>query len=296
MVSSSKETVRRSIQKYLQIQNRADAEVEVVAIGSNAISGRTPLVVVNSTLTIDQSNKAQQQVELLYVIDAMADADLSEEETQIISGIIASNGGFYSQSDLQTALSLPSDAEIEVDGDVVTATYPTGEVKEIQTVELIEQLADEYIQNEDIYEEKRQELSIQLDAAVKAIQSNSIEIDNCKFIDSDAELMQLNRSIQAVKAAITNKASSETDNSMTTDRQRASEADISANASIDDSTKSISNASSDQELSERVSEVTASKLNLSKLLFIVILIVAIALITASLIFVYTSPIRTVNRQ
>lgn len=200
------ETVANAIRKYIDIKHESIVETKVSAVASNTIEGDIVIARHGSDLTIEQANKLKQQVEVVYIYNAMN--DVSEDELFVIESIrsrFADADGFWDEAYIRSLLGSEYDEaalELDLDSKQIKATFETGEIAVIPLDELEAKLVADYKHNENTFTQSfisnyHHSIDI-LKTAVKAVQSNRVNLKDVTLVESQVSWKQTNDSIQEV--------------------------------------------------------------------------------------------------
>lgn len=200
------ETVASAIRKYIDIKHESIVETKVSAAASNTIEGDVVIARHGSDLTIEQANKLKQQVEVVYIYNAMN--DVSEDELFVIESIrsrFADADGFWDEAYIRSLLGSEYDEaalELDLDSKQIKATFETGEIAVIPLDELEAKLVADYKHNENTFTQSfisnyHHSIDI-LKTAVKAVQSNRVNLKDVTLVESQVSWKQTNDSIQEV--------------------------------------------------------------------------------------------------
>lgn len=200
------EAIASAIRKYIDIKRDSIVETKVSAVASNDIKGDVVIARHGSELTIEQSNKLKQQVEVVYIYNALN--DVSEDELFVIESIrsrFIDADGFWDEAYIRSLLGEEyEDAtlELDLDANVIRATFETGEISVIPIDELEAKLVSDYKHNENAFSQafiSNYKRSIDtLRTSASAVQSNRVNLQDVTLVESQVAWKQTNKSIQEV--------------------------------------------------------------------------------------------------
>ena len=200
------ETIASAIRKYINIKHESIVETKVSAIASNTIEGDIVIARHGSDLTIDQTNKLKQQVEVVYIYKALD--DISEDELFVIESIrsrFADADGFWDEEYIRKLLGPEYDdatLELDLDDNVIRATFETGEISIVPIDELEVKLVADYEHNENTFTQafisNYQHSIDRLRTSAKSVQSNRMHLQDVTLVESQVAWKQTNESIQSV--------------------------------------------------------------------------------------------------
>ena len=196
--------IKNAISKLIDIQHSVDVQMSVVSIQSNSLDTGSGAVIArgNSNVTLDQSNKLKQNVEVVIVYQMIADANMSNNELFVTQAIRDTFDGFYTDDYIKAVLELPETSEIMIDYDtkMLEIRYASGEVEKIPLSLVEDKLAANFKYNEKIFEENflshKKETKMKVETALSATQTNRRVLENVKFLDSSVAWKQTNNAIQ----------------------------------------------------------------------------------------------------
>lgn len=300
--------IKNAISKLIDIQHSVDVQMSIVSIQSNSLDTGSGAVIArgNSNITLDQSNKLKQNVEVVIVYQMIADANMTNNELFVTQAIRDTFDGFYTDDYIKSVLELPETSEIMIDYDtkMLEIRYASGEVEKIPLSLVEDKLAANFKYNEKIFEENflshKMETKMKVETALSATQTNRRVLENVKFLDSSVAWKQTNNAIQdllvrldAITGMNTNQGGKINvgDSVGNSGKGNGKVEDVGYIKSPEDEKdqKDQENKSEDPGNEGNEENIKDEKDEIRKVLFIIIIIFGICLLSAVLMIVFIRP-------